>query len=254
MNDDYVNFYSDAQRYDLVMGACASGDPLNFYRRQVAHYGEPVLELACGSGRLTIPFAKVGTDITGMDISEEMLNLATSKASRSGVNVRFLQGDMRSFDPGAKFKFIFIPAQSLSHLHTREEVEHCLACVQRHLADEGRLLIELFNTSVGMLARETNRRCPVGQYEDPNGGPQVFVTEESRYDAASQIKHIRWFFQDQRSDEETVLSFEMRQFFPQEIDALLWYNGFTIEQKYGGYDEREFSSDAPKQLILCRPK
>ena len=43
MNDDFVSFYSDAQRYDLVMGAYASGDQLNFYRRQVARYGEPVL-------------------------------------------------------------------------------------------------------------------------------------------------------------------------------------------------------------------
>ena len=55
MNDDHVNLYSDAQRYDLVMGAYASGDQLDFYRRQVARCGEPVLELACGSGRLPCP-------------------------------------------------------------------------------------------------------------------------------------------------------------------------------------------------------
>lgn len=81
MNNDYASFYSDAQRYDLVMGAYASGDQLNFYRRQVARYGEPVLELACGSGRFTIPLAQEGVNITGIDISEEMLNLAKSKAS-----------------------------------------------------------------------------------------------------------------------------------------------------------------------------
>lgn len=65
MNDDYVSFYSDAQRYDLVMGAYASSDLLNFYRRHVARYVEPVLELACGSGRLTIPLSKGGVNITG---------------------------------------------------------------------------------------------------------------------------------------------------------------------------------------------
>jgi len=254
MNDDYVSFYSDAQRYDLVMGAYASGDVLNFYRQQVARYGEPVLELACGSGRLTIPLANEGVNITGIDISEQMLNLAKLKASKSGVSIRFIQGDIRSFDLGEKFKFIFIPAQSLSHLHTRAEIEDCFSCVVRHLAVEGRLLIELFNSSVRLLARETDRRYTVDQYEDPKGGLQVFVTEQVRYDAASQINYIQWFFRDERSNEETVLSFEMRQFFPQEIDALLWYNGFLIEHKYGTYDEGEFSSDAPKQLIICRPK
>jgi len=254
MKDDPVSLYSYAQRYDLVMGAYASGDLLDFYRRQVARYGEPVLELACGSGRLTIPLAKEGVNITGMDISEEMLNLAKLKASKSEVNIRFIQGDMRNFDLGEKFKFSFIPAQSLSHLHTREEIENCFACVRRHLADEGRCLIELFNSSVRLLARESGRRYAVGQYDDPKGGSQVFVTEDVRYDAASQINHIQWFFRDERSNKETVLSFEMRPFFPQEINTLLWYNGFLIEHKYGTYDEREFSSDAPKQLIVCRTR
>jgi len=253
MNND-VSLYSDAQRYDLVMGAYASEDQLNFYRGQVSRYGEPVLELACGSGRFTIPLAREGINITGMDISEEMLQLAKLKASREGVNLRVVQGDMRNFDLGEKFKLIFIPAQSLSHLHTREEIEDCLLCVRQHLAYEGRLLIELFNSSVGMLARESGRRHPVGQYNDPKGDSQVFVTEEVRYDSASQVNHIQWFFQNEGSNNEVMLSFEMRQFFPQEIDSLLWYNKFLIEHKYGNYYEEAFSSDARKQLIICCPK
>lgn len=43
----------------------------------------------------------------------------------------------------------------------------------------------------------------------------------------------------------------MRQFFPREINGLLVYNGFAIEQKYGGYDEEEFSDTSAKQLIVC---
>lgn len=250
MNDD-PGLYSDAQRYDLVMGAYASGDQLEFFRRQVARYGEPVLELACGSGRFTIPLAKEGINITGMDISEGMLQMAKLKASRDRVNVRFSQGDMRSFELGEKFKLILIPAQSLSHLHTREEIEDCFSCVRQHLADDGRFLIELFNPSVGMLARDSGRRYTVGQYDDPNGDSQVFVTEAVRYDPASQVNHIRWFFRNEGSNDEVMLSLEMRQFFPQEIDALLWYNNFLIEHKYGSYDEEEFSSDARKQLIIC---
>jgi hypothetical protein len=126
--------------------------------------------------------------------------------------------------------------------------------VRRHLAEEGRFLIELFNSSVKLLARGSDCRYAVGEYEDPDRGERVFVTEELRYDAATQVNHIKWFFQNEGSDEEAALSFEMRHFFPQEIDALLWYNGFLIEHKYGNYDEEEFSSDAMKQLIVCRAK
>jgi len=161
---------------------------------------------------------------------------------------------MRNFDLGEKFKLIFIPAQSLSHLHTREDIENCFSCVRQHLADDGRFLIEVFNSSVQMLARESGHRYAVGQYNDPKGDSQVFVTEEVSYDSASQVNHIQWFFRNEGSNEEAMLSFEMRQFFPQEIDALLWYNEFLIEHKYGNYHEEEFSSDAWKQLIICRPK
>ena len=254
MKDDYPSLYSDAQRYDLVEGAYATGDFLDFYKRQIARYGEPVLELACGSGRLTIPLAEAGVKITGLDISEEMLNLATLKASERGVKIPIVRGDICSFNLGKEFKFIFIPAQSLTHLHKREEIEDCFSCVRRHLAEDGRFLVELFNSSVKLLARDSDHRYVIGEYEDSNGDGRVFVTEEVMYDAVTQINHIRWFFRSEGDEEAAVLSFEMRQFFPQEIDALLWYNGFLIEHKYGSYDEKEFCSGSPKQLIVCRSK
>src|SRR5262249_42225180 len=136
MNAEYPSLYSDPQRYDLVEGAYATGAFLDFYRRQIVRYGEPVLELACGSGRLTIPLAEAGIQIMGLDLSEEMLNFATMKASERGVQVRVARGDVRSFHLDKAFKVIFIPAQSLTHLYTREDMEACFACVRRHLADE----------------------------------------------------------------------------------------------------------------------
>src|SRR5215211_2149552 len=117
MNDDYPSLYSDARRYDLVERAFATGDFLDFYKRQIARYGEPVLELACGSGRLTIPLAEAGIEITGLDISEEMLNLAILKASEREIKIPVIRGDVRSFNLSKEFKFIFLAAQSLTHLH-----------------------------------------------------------------------------------------------------------------------------------------
>lgn len=253
MSDDFVSLYSDASRYDVVEGEYATGDFLDFYRRQIDRYGEPVLELACGSGRLTIPLAEAGIEITGVDISKEMLELARLKASRRGVELNVAREDIRRFNLARQFKFIFIPAQSLTHLHKREEIEDCFSCVRQHLTRDGRFLIELFNSSVKLLARDSDHRYPVGEYDDPQGTGRVRVSEEVTYDAATQINHIRWFFCGE-GNQEKVLSFEMRNFFPQEIDALLWHNGFLIEHKYGSFDEKEFSSESPKQLIVCRSK
>jgi 2-polyprenyl-3-methyl-5-hydroxy-6-metoxy-1,4-benzoquinol methylase len=117
MNDVHRSLYDDAHRYDLVSGTYATGHFLDFYKRQIARHGEPSLELACGTGRLTIPLAEAKIDVTGIDRSEQMLELAGAKA----------------------------------------------------------------------------------------------------------------------------------------VEALLAYNGFTVEQRYGGYDETPFSSTSPKQPIVCYP-
>ncbi|HEY5885720.1 MAG TPA: class I SAM-dependent methyltransferase [Pyrinomonadaceae bacterium] len=252
MNNDPASLYSDARRYDLIFGAYASGKFLKFYHQQIARYGEPVLELACGSGRLTVPLAQAGFNITGLDISEEMLQAGRLKAFKGRVKVRFIQGDIRTFDVGEKFKFIFIPSQSLSHLNSRTEIEECLSCVRKHLAEDGRFLAEIFNPSLKILARDFDRLYCVGEFYDPNQGRRVLITEQMLYETAIQVNQIRWFLRSEGSDEAQVLSFKMRHFFPEEIDALLWYNGFQIERKYGNYDEEEFCNSAPKQLIVCR--
>jgi SAM-dependent methyltransferase len=249
MNERIKYLYSDGKRYDLVMGKFATGNLLEFYRHFISRYRGPVLDIACGTGRLTIPLAEGDVDVTGMDISEQMLKLAEIKASERGVSVPFIRGDARNFNLHKKFGFIFIAAQSLSHLHTRDDIEACFMRVRQHLTEDGRLLIELHNPSLTLLSRDPSRRYIVGEYEDGNG--RLILSEQVSYDAATQVNHIVWHFCSEAATEEVILSFEMRQFFPQEIDELLTYNGFTIEQKYGGYDEAVFSGTSPKQLIVC---
>lgn len=241
-----VDFYQDARRYDLFEGDIASGNFLDFYVRQIERYGEPVLELACGSGRLTIPLTEKGFDIKGLDISDEMLALAKEKAETRHVRLDLEKGDMTDFDLGRKFKLIFIPAQSLTHLYTIDQIEKCFACVKKHLADDGRFLIELFNPSLEILLEKPDKIYPQANIGN------VKVDSKSFYDSATQIKHIELIFRENGDRSDPVLSFKMRQFFPQEIDALLKYNGFQIERKFGSHLETEFDNDSQKQLIICQ--
>lgn len=76
-----MSISGDAQRYDLISEALSGAGPAEFYRRVAMRYGSPALELACGSGRLSIPIARGGIEIVGIDISPEMLALAERKAT-----------------------------------------------------------------------------------------------------------------------------------------------------------------------------
>lgn len=84
------NLYDDARYYDALF---PGPNDLPFYQRQIAAHGGPVLELACGTGRLTVPLAAAGADITGIDRSPSMLEAARNRAARDQVEVSFQEGD-----------------------------------------------------------------------------------------------------------------------------------------------------------------
>jgi SAM-dependent methyltransferase len=244
--------YSDAERYDLVYGPYATGEFVAFYRRQVSRYGEPVLELGCGTGRLLIPLAEDGTAITGIDLAPVMLDLARTKASSRSLEISVATADMRSFDLGKKFKLILLPANAMMHLVSREEIEGCLGSVLRHLVDGGRFVVEVYNPSLTLLTAAPGTRSPVADYVDPSSGARVVVTSEVNYDPATQVNHVTYHYLHGVSGPETTLHFEMRQFFPQELDALLAHAGFIIEEKYGDRDETSFTSGSTRQIVVCR--
>jgi SAM-dependent methyltransferase len=245
-----ADLYSDGRHYDLQNSDIVEDIP--FYLRQIQKYGQPVLELACGTGRITIPLTEKGIQITGLDVSEPMLCQAQKKAAARGVDVQWVQADCRDFKLQRKFHLIFIPFNSITHLHDLKSLEAFFACVKDHLAAEGRFVIDVFNPRLDILMRDPTRRYPVAQYPDPDGRGAVIVTENNIYDVAQQINRIKWYYKIGER-EECVVENNMRILFPQELDGLLQYYGFAIEAKFGNYDETPFESASAKQLIVCYP-
>ncbi len=252
MKDDSI--YADARRYDLMTSRFASGEELEFYLRQARKYGEPVLELGCGTGRLTIPLAEQGVAITGLDRSSIMLAYAQEKAAAQNAAVTWVEGDCRAFDLDKPFGLIFFPNNALLHLLALPDLEACFACVRQHLKATGAFVFEIFSPALELLTRDPNRRYPVGEYQDPDRNCRFVVTESNRYDASTQINHIRWFYRYEDSTEETSADLDLRMLFPQEIDALLHCNGLRIEGKYGDYAETPFVSASRRQLLICSPE
>jgi len=113
--------------YDRVVrrGPCEA-----FYKDLARQTGGPILELACGTGRLTLPLARDGHEVVGLDASPAMLRAARAKAEAEEVEITFVQGDMRSFHLGRRFLLVILCCNSLAHLTTNETVRASLACVR----------------------------------------------------------------------------------------------------------------------------
>ena len=247
-----ADLYEDVRRYDALAGQhCGSRDAA-YWQAQAAQCGGPVLELACGSGRLTLPIAEQGTEIAGLDASEPMLTLAREKAAHANLQVDWHLGDMAHFDLEQRFSLIFVPNNSIAHLLTWQDFERCLACVRQHLAEDGRFMLDYFNPSLTLLSRDPTQRYPAGSFEGPNGTGLINIFEQVGYDAATQINHIRWFWHLEATGEENMSDFSMRVYFPQELDALLAVNGFVIEEKYGDYDFTPFTPASRHQLVVAK--
>lgn len=246
------SIYDDAITYDLRH--CKRMNDTPFYLNQLTGRAKSILELGCGTGRLTIPLALHGFDVTGIDIEESMLARAREKAAQVGANVEWVQGDVRSFDLGKQFDAVLFPVNSLSHMLDSKSIEACLACVRKHLTDNGRFIFQVFNPLFRVFLRDPNQRYPLAQYEDPYGRGHVTVTESNTYDRALQVNNVTWYYQFQDTQEEIAKSLPMRIFFPQELDALLRHNGFDIIAKYGGCDGNPFSSESGLQLPVCKKR
>ena len=243
------HIYRDGRHYDrLFPGA---NQDLAFWISQAKKHGDPILELACGTGRVTIALAKEGFKVAGIDNSEAMLNEAKRKSPEEGVEVEWVKADMRDFDLGKAFSLIILPFNALCHLLDLNGFEACLASVRRHLTYGGRFVIDVFVPKMELLVDKPGERSSFSEYDDPDGRGRIVVTESYIYEPDTQIKRIKTFRSIPGKDEEVEGELNMRMYFPQELDALIKYNGFVIDGKFGDYAQTAFDSKAGKQLVVC---
>lgn len=242
------SLYADPDLYDAVHAGPNKGE-LAFYLRRAERAGRRVLELASGTGRLTVPLLQAGLDVTGLDRSLGMLDRARRQAAAVGVSGRWVCADMRDFALGASFDLIFLPINSICHLEANADLEACLQTVRRHLAPGGVFVIDVFNPSLEILTRDPQRWHDLGEYPNEDGRV-IRLSERNRYDKASQINAITWRFEwDGHAPVELAL--RMRQYFPQELDGQVTRAGLRILAKFGNYGEKPFQSDSQQQLIVA---
>ncbi len=246
---DCKPLYDNPEYYDLQNNSIV--DDIPFFLKQIKKYGDPVLELACGTGRITMPIAEEGIDISGLDIIKNMLSYAESKAKAKNIDIEWIEADCRDFNIDKKFSIIFFPFNSIAHIHDIKSIEACFSCVRKHLKHNGKFIIDIFNPSMDRLSRDSSVLYPVASLYDAYNKETITITENNIYDADTQINRIKWYYKKDDQTDEIVNELNMRIYYPQEIDALLKYNGFTIEKKFGNYDESLFVSSSPKQLIIC---
>jgi SAM-dependent methyltransferase len=229
--------YEDPAYYDKTYARRA--DDVAFYVGLAKATRGSVLEYGCGSGRVTLPMARAGASVTGVDLSLPMLAklksaLATEDpATRKRVTLR--QGDMRKVALRSKHALVICPFNAFLHLYTREDVERFLARVKAHLAPGGRFVFDVSIPDPEELSRKPERLCRTPPFVYPGLG-RVRYGERFEYEALRQVLFISMEFEPESGAPAFMTPLAHRQFFPGELEALLHYNGFAIEKQLGDFD------------------
>jgi SAM-dependent methyltransferase len=253
--DSHLPLYDDPLLYDLMR--VPSGDLLH-YRRLALAAGGPVLELACGTGRLTLGLAEAGVPMVGLDQSAAMIGHARVKAEALPLDPapQWVVGDMRQFRLGVRFPLILITFNSLQHLLDNDSVRACLACVREHLEPGGSLAFDVLCPDPGVLLGQPEP-YPVSQFLVPPRDTAVTVLENVLYDRSSQVceVHLEFIEQDAAG---TVLGSRrmiqtMRMFFPLELQELLQVSGFQLVARQGDFVGTPFGPDSMRQICLATP-
>ena len=224
---------------------------LEFYKKWMPkNKNGKILELCCGTGRLTIPLAKANFNITGVDFTSSMLEQAKLRATQEELYIQFLEADIRNLDLQETFDLIFIPFNSIHHLYQNEDLFAALNVVKKHLKKEGLFLFDCYNPNIKYIVENENVLKEIATYNTQDGR-KVLIKQMMHYESKTQINRIAWhYFINDSFD--SIQNLDMRMFFPQELDAYLNMNGFTIIQKFGNFEEDTFSDTSEKQLFVCQ--
>jgi len=270
---DNLEEFADAENYDDANADAEGEAGKAFYLAQVVSNGGPVLDLACGTGRVAIPMAQQGLQVTGVDIVPGMLHVARRKAG--DLPIRWVEADARNFDLGERFRFVFMTGNAFQAFITRVEQEAVLRSVRKHLADGGIFVFEVRNprwaqatASPDRLGQQAARYAHRGGFfanleSDPiereaegfvdRDGNRITFYESQEWDHAAQILHIdSWRVWEENGETHRRRSrTALRYTFPQEMRLLLESSSFRVLEQFGDWDGSALTAESVNMILRC---
>ena len=198
-----------------------------------------ILELAIGTGRMALPLAARGLDVSGFDASPEMLEILKSKPG--GSDIQTWIADMAAFDLGRTFDFAFLVFNTLYNLTTQDEQVSCFQRVAKHLNPGGKFLVEAFMPSREHFEQDQAVRTKFVGFD------RVWL-EAVQHDAVKQSLNYQRIRIDK--DRTELKPLPMRYVWPSELDLMAKLAGLTPVAHWGGWQKQALPSSSSFYVIV----
>jgi len=254
---DWLGHPSDAatasrlsELYDLDVGD--KSDDLDFYRAMAKRTGGPILELACGTGRVAIPLARDGHRVVGLDASAAQLARARTNATAANVAVELVPGDIRDFTLPEPFALVVIPFTSFLIL-TPEERPAALARIREHLAGDGLFVLDVFQPDPEKIAGADGAVVQLWTRTEPRTGNVVVKTVSSVADVDGvTFSSIYEDIDAGGASRRYARSARLHYLYRRELELLLESCSFTVDALYGDYDLSPVDPRSPRLIAVAR--
>lgn len=227
-------------------------DDLAFYRRLVEDHGGPVLELGCGSGRVTLELARAGAEVVALDLNEAMLERAGARLRDAAVDdrVELRRGDMRALELRRSFALVLAPFNTLMHAYSLDEQDATLAGARRHLRAGGAFACDCFVPRFGTLGVVRQE----AEWDEVGGDrSELFLVQ--RHDPSRQLIESRYHLDTVAPNGALTrrrATLVQRYFHRFELERALQQADFGRVQVFGGFDRRPPAPDARVLVALAR--
>jgi ubiquinone/menaquinone biosynthesis C-methylase UbiE len=243
--------YENPERYDELYGKYQ--DDLLYMMEYATGMEDLIIELACGTGRLTIPMAKNGLNMVGIDLHDGMLSRAKQKAAHEQLSIIFEQQDCTKLELAYKSPLIFMTGNSFQHFLTNESQDALFHSVKKHLLSNGEFIFDTRNPILAELA-------VVEEYEERyiNIDNQTVIEKHfEEYNHETQILNCiteTIILENEEVIHKAKDSISLRYVFPMELVRLLENHDFELIHLYGSWKKEAYTKDSISMIVHCRLK
>lgn len=235
--------------YDEVMDEGLYEKWLAFSKRHLPAATENILELACGTGALAVSFAQKGYQVTALDLSEEMLMMASERATEANVAVQFVQGNMLDLSEVGQYEAITCFSDSLCYMSNRQDVQQVFDEVYQALEAEGTFIFDVHSVyQMDCVFPEYSYHYQTDEF--------AFLWDSYSGEKKHSIEHFLTFFvKDHEDDGRFVRQDELhkeRTYAMENYLVMLESAGFIDIKVYADFTDEQPSEESRRWFFVCQ--
>jgi SAM-dependent methyltransferase len=257
VNED--DYRINAIYYDGAYDSIETLADIPFYVEEAKRSGGPVLELGCGTGRVSRAIARSEIDVVGVDASASMLEIfqrhLKEEDAKIADRIELREGDLRSIDFGRTFPLVILPFRVLQHMYTMEDQMKGFATIARHMDDQSTAIFDVFFPRFEQVYGRIGEADDNTEWALGDGKRIVRTFVKDRIDKIEQSFEGRFIYRTYRDDnlvKEETTTLKMVCYTPPQLRLLCAMNGLEAIETFGSFARTPLDNDASDIIFKVR--